>query len=110
MEIRTDKSIVKAQAAAEGAAAVAVLIATLTIGAELWSPLKDFLKAIFTHHWIGKSALAVLLFAVVFFVRSSSQASASMQSLERAVYAAIWAHALSSIAIISFFVVHALFF
>lgn len=37
----------------------------VTIGAELLPPFKNFLKAIFWHHWLGKSMLLIVLYAVL---------------------------------------------
>ncbi|OHA79977.1 MAG: hypothetical protein A2747_02025 [Candidatus Yonathbacteria bacterium RIFCSPHIGHO2_01_FULL_44_41] len=106
--VRDTNLLIRARAAAEGTAAVAVLITILTIGAELWSPLKDTLKTVFAHHWLGKSALAIFLFTVIFLIRRKT--SASTQSLERAVLIAVWSSILSAIMMTAFFVVHALFF
>jgi len=39
-----------------------VFIAAITIVGELYPPLKDWLKATFFHHWLGKGALAAMLF------------------------------------------------
>ena len=47
-----------------GAAASSWLLALLVITAELAPPFKDFLKATFGHHWIGKT----LIVAIVFFL------------------------------------------
>jgi uncharacterized protein YacL len=47
-------------------ASVTVLsIAIITIWADLYAPLKDWLKAMFTHHWIGKSVLSAALFLIL---------------------------------------------
>ena len=44
-----------------------VYIALITIVGELFPPVKDFLKNTFWHHWLGKSVVLVLLFALVSF-------------------------------------------
>lgn len=50
------------------AAALAVLFITaLTLASELFPPLTAWLKAAFSHHWIGKSVLSVVFFAGAFF-------------------------------------------
>lgn len=104
MKTKTNITINKARAAAEAVTAVAVFVAVITIGAESWSPLKDLLKTTFTHHWLGKSALAIFVFIAVFFIRS--RVPANTQSLERAVRVAIWLSILSVVLIIGYFIAH----
>ena len=56
-----------------GALAAAVLLVLLVVGAELFSSLKEFLKGLFTHHWIGKVALSAAAFVVAgYFYRSKA--------------------------------------
>lgn len=45
-----------------------ILVVTLTIVGELYSPLKNWLKVTFYHHWIGKGVLSVLLFIFLGFI------------------------------------------
>lgn len=40
-------------------------IAGITISAELFTPIKDWLKTTFSHHWLGKGALSLLLFSAI---------------------------------------------
>lgn len=48
------------------AAALAVAFITgVTVTADLYLPLKDWLKLTFSHHWIGKGILAGALFVVM---------------------------------------------
>jgi len=92
------------KAVAEATAAVAVLVATLTIVGELWHPLKDTLKLVFAHHWLGKGALSIALFAAVYWLRKESPARNG--SAVRALY---WAVALSWVAtlvMVIFFTMH----
>ena len=42
-----------------------LMLAVLIVSAEEVPALKDWLKATFSHHWLGKGALAIGLFAVV---------------------------------------------
>lgn len=45
------------------AAIISILyIPLVTILGELFSPLKDFFKKIFWHHWLGKGAVLLMLF------------------------------------------------
>lgn len=47
--------------------ATILFITLLTIAAELNAPLKGWLAATFTHHWVGKGILAMALFALLCF-------------------------------------------
>ncbi len=51
-----------------GAAASAWLLAILVIAAELIEPFKNFLKAVFIHHWIGKGVIITIAFLVFGFL------------------------------------------
>lgn len=42
-----------------------IAITGLTIAAELNSPLKNWLAATFSHHWIGKGVIGVVVLVVV---------------------------------------------
>ena len=46
---------------------VMLFITSLTIAAEISPALKDWLKVSFSHHWVGKSVLAIALFALISF-------------------------------------------
>lgn len=52
-------------ATAKSAAISLILIAAITIAAELVPPLKNWLKSSFSHHWIGKSIIALGFFIIV---------------------------------------------
>ncbi|OGZ04207.1 MAG: hypothetical protein A2648_01335 [Candidatus Lloydbacteria bacterium RIFCSPHIGHO2_01_FULL_41_20] len=45
-----------------GAIVAVFVVSVLVIGGEFYAPLKDWLKATFTHHWLGKSAISVMSF------------------------------------------------
>lgn len=93
------------RAAGYASAAASLVVALLTIGGEKWPPLKQLLKAIFTHHWLGKSALALLVFTVLFGFLSKRPASA--RSASRALWVATAAALVAGAAIVVFFVAHA---
>jgi|TARA_Y100000310_G_scaffold345866_1_gene471927 hypothetical protein len=42
-----------------------LLVVGLTIGGELYKPLKEWLKMMFSHHWIGKGVLSFVGFYIV---------------------------------------------
>ena len=48
-----------------GAIAVVIFITFITINAELYLPIKDWLKNTFSHHWIGKGILSLAIFMIV---------------------------------------------
>lgn len=52
--------------------AVFSIVATtaLTIGGELYSPLKNWLTMTFSHHWLGKSILSIVVFVAVVLIAS----------------------------------------
>lgn len=47
-----------------GAIAVIIFVVAIIIFAELLPDIKSFLKNNFTHHWIGKSVLSLVIFFV----------------------------------------------
>lgn len=62
-------------------AAVALMLAILIIAAEEIVPLKDWLKETFYHHWLGKGALALLLFAAAATALRYRRDTASLSTL-----------------------------
>lgn len=87
-------------------AATSIALVALIVAAERYAPLKDWLKATFTHHWLGKGALAILFFvAIIIFVallRPSGERLARLVTIEAIIVA------LSAIAISGLFLLHAL--
>ena len=92
------------RAAGDAVVAVAIFIAIITIGGELFAPLKNWLKAAFTHHWLGKSALSIILFVLIFILRSFTPASP--EQVRRAILSAAWWSVLSAVAMTLFFILH----
>ncbi|MBP9718547.1 hypothetical protein KBD59_04615 [Candidatus Gracilibacteria bacterium] len=41
-------------------------IPIITIGSELSAPLKNLLKGTFWHHWLGKSIVLILMYALIY--------------------------------------------
>ena len=56
-----------------GTAASSWLLVILVISAELFEPFKNLLKAVFTHHWIGKAVLTAVIFLVAGFAFGSKK-------------------------------------
>lgn len=42
-----------------------VFVTVVTIVGDLYHPLKDWLKEVFTHHWIGKGVLGALIYVAL---------------------------------------------
>jgi len=57
----------KSYEAPVGAATLVTTLAILvmTIGAELYPPLKAWLASTFGHHWVGKGVISIVIFVVV---------------------------------------------
>lgn len=64
MSNQTETTIVKNATLASSAAILSVVL--LTVLGELNPPLKNWLTTTFSHHWIGKSVISILVFAVSF--------------------------------------------
>lgn len=62
-----DKKTAIIKAFINGAVAAILTITLLTVAADLYSPLKDLLKQLFSHHWIAKGVIAILVFLTVGF-------------------------------------------
>lgn len=88
------------------ATVTAIFIAVITIAGELAPPLKDWLKLIFFHHWLGKSALAGILFFTlgILFSFISPRNNAALSA---SVHAFTWTSVLSALVIFAFFIAEA---
>lgn len=76
-------------ALAAGSAAAAVSVPLLAIAAELQPALKNWLKAVFRHHWIGKSWIAVFLFiavSLIFFALPYSKHAKTLETTLRVLF------------------------
>ena len=83
------------------ASVVIALIAVFTILSELFSPVKGFF-AMFGHHWIGKSVLALVLFGILYLLFSKSAEDIE----ENSVWWLIGTVVLSGLAIVGFYTLH----
>lgn len=91
-------------AAAVAAVAATAFVTVITIVADLQLPLKDWLKATFTHHWIGKGVLAAVVFVVVWLVMLAQKRQADDQQLSRGLMALTWTVVLGTVVLFGFFV------
>ena len=78
------------------------LVTFLTLVAELFTPLKETLALLFGHHWTGKGILAALLWIVAAHVANDKPLSRPTKYL-------ICTVSISSVAIISFYLIHYFF-
>jgi len=85
--------------------ATALMLAILIVAAEESPALKEWLKATFYHHWLGKGALALGLFALL-CVALSLQRSAAR--LSRIIFFEAVAVIVSTGIIAGFFLLHLL--
>jgi len=80
-----------------------VVVAALTIGGEIYLPLKNWLKVTFYHHWIGKGVISFSILLVgggIFSFISSREGG----SLRRLLSLLIVVTVLGTFSIIGFFV------
>ena len=87
-----------------GAIAAVIFITAITITADLYLPLKDWLKNTFSHHWIGKSILSVAVFIVIGLVSRFLPIEASEDKLNKVLKLLSWAMVLGVILIFLFFI------
>ncbi len=86
-----------------------VMLAVLIVSAEEIPALKDWLKATFTHHWLGKGALAIAVFIVV-TIAARLQGKTDTAKLPVIIFAEAVVAALSCAAIAGYFLLHLLKF
>lgn len=77
-----------------------IYIPLITIIAELFSPLKDFLKNVFWHHWLGKSIILLFL-----FIATASIASLFKKNDDKPLLSITCLSFISALAILLFFMV-----
>jgi hypothetical protein len=88
----------------QAATVAVILVAALTIMADLAPSLKDWLKATFSHHWIGKGVLALVAFILVLIISSPLTKNISAEKLGKWVNMLTLTTVLASLLIIGFFI------
>ena len=88
---------------ATGGALSIVWIALSTIGTEVSTPFKTFLKDVFTHHWIGKGVIALILFLLITFVVTIVARRAHYANVVPALLFMLWASLLGMLAIVGLY-------
>ncbi len=69
------------RALAHAGMAAAVFVVLSTIASELSPPFKAFLVSIFSHHWIAKSVLSIVVFAIAYYWQKDRVSSAKVDLL-----------------------------
>ncbi len=86
-----------------GSLVTIIVITLLTIIADIKPAIKDNLKDIFAHHWVGKGILALIVFVIVMFAVSAVAKKVSEEKIVIATKALGIATILSALALIAFF-------
>jgi hypothetical protein len=81
-----------------------IFITLITVIADLYSPTKNWLKNIFTHHWVGKGILASSLFIVLTFLFSLTPFSVNENKLIKNLWLLFAISLLGTLVIFSFYI------
>jgi len=89
-----------------GAIVSVIFITASTIGGELYHPFKDWLKATFYHHWVGKGILSVAIFLVVTLLHIfiSKSKNVGEERLKKCFMILFWLSVVSTLLITIFFI------
>ena len=87
------------------AAALSIVTTTaVTIGGELSLPFKNLLKSFTGHHWITKSWLSIIVFAVVFVAVRILSKKENAARTRRAVAMLVWLTVAASLVLAGFYI------
>lgn len=103
-----DKKFKIIYAVALGAIVSVIFITVITIAADLYLPLKGWLKNVFSHHWVGKSVLATIVFLGISFLALFLPIRAEEEKIIKVLRCLIWLTILGTLAIFGFFIWEAL--
>lgn len=84
-----------------------IFLTVIIITADLYLPLKDFLKSAFYHHWIGKGILGVALFLISSFLINLIPYNIGEQKESKSLLALFFTAILSFLALTLFFLYEA---
>jgi ABC-type Fe3+-siderophore transport system permease subunit len=90
------------RAAAHATMAALVFVALITLYGEISAPFEGWLKSIFWHHWVGKSILSIVMFALVYFFQKDRVSNAKPDMMEMTKQIVV-VSILAGIAIFAFF-------
>ncbi len=93
---------------AVGTIAAVIFITTITIAADLYLPLKGWLKNVFSHHWVGKSVLAAVVFLLFSVFGWLFSKRANDEKIRKALILLNWLLIIGFLAIMGFFIYEAL--
>jgi len=97
-------------ASAYAAIITIVFVAVITVWAELFAPLKDWLKNFSGHHWTSKSIFSVLLYAVATAVLYRARYTPNEDRLRKALVSLLISLVLGIIVLATFYTGHHLNF
>jgi accessory gene regulator protein AgrB len=97
------KKIVVAFWSAVAARAAVVFVTAVTVLGEFSPNVKDQLKALFTHHWIGKGVLAALMYLVVLGIGLLVKKTATEAMVAKAMRQTAWLSAVATVGLFLFF-------
>ena len=90
-------------AAAVSGICTVVFVTLVTLLADLAPALKDWLKAVFTHHWIGKGVLAAVLFGLIYFLVLKTAREDAKDRVAPLLRLLVWSAGFGTIIIFAFF-------
>ncbi len=86
------------------AIAAVIFVVVITISANIYLPIKDWLKNVFTQHWIGKSILSAAVFIVIGIISFLLPIRADEEKIGRLLKILSWLLVVGLLAIFAFFI------
>lgn len=90
------------RAAATGATVGIIWVTVATVAGELSAPFKDWLKAVFAHHWLGKGYVAAGIFILVLLI-ASRQVDADGRRTNKSLSLLMWVTTAGALLLAGFF-------
>ena len=87
-----------------GAIGAVIFITAITITADLYLPLKNWLADTFFHHWLGKGILSIVVFIIISLLGWFLSKEANENKINKFLKLLSWLLILGSLAIIGFFI------
>ncbi|KKQ40189.1 hypothetical protein A2907_02630 [Candidatus Azambacteria bacterium RIFCSPLOWO2_01_FULL_37_9] len=81
-----------------------IFVAAITITADLAPDLKNWLKSVFTHHWIGKSILTLIFFLIFSIVVYLCPCQKNIEKTKKLLSYLLWSSMGSAVIIFLFFI------